>query len=132
MQPAAQIYGSPIIEPLMPKQARKAQQMKISSLRSCLEAGESEKVAEFLEKAPAYLPFIVAALTDHNQTISFTAEWCIRRLSCTLKDHVKVLLKHSINDFLCSPWINSGKMVGNPRAQELSEEMREVYNFISN
>ncbi len=125
------VKGNPFVEGQFtcPK-SRKAQQVRISTIRKCLEDGEPEAVVKFIEKVPAYMPYVVAALIDLDDAVSFNAEWCIRRLACSSKEIIPVLLMHSLAGFLNSSWVLEGKMAGDPRAMELSKEIREVYDFI--
>ena len=125
------VNGNPFVEGtfICPK-SRKAQQIRISTIRKCLELGDSETVVRFIEKVPQYLPYVVAAMIDQEEPVAFTAEWCIRRLACSSSDITRILLMHSLAGFLSSLWVLDGKKAGDPRAIELSKEIREVYDFI--
>ncbi len=129
-QPLPKIFGSPIIEPMFPDMKKK--QRNVGSIRTFLEIGKIGEITKFIEKAPTYLPFVVAALIDTNDTVSFNAEWCVRRLACSSDKNLKIVLKSCLLDFLNSPWIKQGSVAGNQKATELATEMRELYYFISN
>lgn len=112
--------------------SRKKQQIRISTIRKCLENGEPDAVAKFIEKVPQYLPYVVAAMIDSDELVAFNAEWCVRMLACTPNDLTRILLRHCLSGFLNSSWVIDGKNSNNLRAVELSNEIREVYDFISN
>jgi hypothetical protein len=126
------INGNPFIEgDFICPQSRKKQRVRISTIRKCLEDGEPEAVVKFIDKAPQYLPYVVAAMIDLDESVAFNAEWCVRRIACSASDITKTLLRHSLSYFLVSPWILAGKRAEEQRAVELSKEMRELHDFIS-
>jgi hypothetical protein len=127
------INGNPFVEgEFACPVSRKKQQVRISTIRKCLEDGNPEAVVKFVERVPIYMPYVVAALIDQDESVAFNAEWCVRRLACTSNKLMQVLLAHSLAGFLNSPWVLEGKKANDPRALELSKEIREVYDFISN
>lgn len=126
------INGNPFVEgEIVCRKSRKAQQVRISTIRKCLEDGEPETVVKFIEKVPAYMPYVISAMIDLDEAVAFNAEWCVRRLACSPSDLIRILLSHALGSFLNSPWVYEGKRTNDPRAMELSKEMRDVYDFIS-
>ena len=125
------INGNPFVDgPMTCQMSRKKQMIRISSIRKCLEEGEPEAVVRFIEKVPQFLPYVTSALIDDNETIAFNAEWCVRRIACTSNNVLQIVLMHSLGLLLNSPWMHERKRDGDPRAMELSKEMREVYDLI--